>query len=418
MVSEMDALIMKKNILVLIETFGPGGAEKASAIVSQMIHESGKYNVYYCSIYNSNENYHLNEVERKSLNITRPKTLSRKVFNYWLKIRRLKKLKKELNIDLTISSLWPADWINILTGREKKIAVIQINILNNDQNKAMVKFRKFVTYVYNKFERVVLVSANLKEEMTSFFEINEEKIFVIHNPIDSRKLDENIDSPVHQKLKGAFEKYKILIAANRLHDIKNTISLVPILKSLNKRDCYKLVIAGSGEEEQNIKARIIEERLRYTDIDSFDETADVYFLGFQENVHSIISKSSLFLLPTKGEGFSLALLEAMYCKVPVMVSDCPNGGVSEIMKGESHYDIDSKRTIPEKCFGGFLMPIPSIKDDFTINQWARGIEELLESESIIHLGEENRKKAVEYDINNLKFKWFYLIDTVLEYEFK
>jgi glycosyltransferase involved in cell wall biosynthesis len=406
----------QKNILVLIERFGQGGAEKAAAIVSQMIQEKGK--VYFCSVYAPSGSYHSNEVEQLSLNIRPAQSMPQKLVNYLRKLRRLQKLKRDLNIDLTISSLWPADWINRLTGREKKVAVIQINILNNAQNAAMVKMHRVVSRVYNGFDRVVLVSANLHEEMAGFFKVRKELLTVIHNPIDARQLEHNMAERLPVSLEAAFSRHQLLIAANRLHDIKNTASLVLIYKELPSRNNLKLVLVGAGEEEQNIKALITQQGLRYTDADNnFDESADVYFLGFRSNIHHYVQRAKLFLLPTKGEGFPLALLEAMYCRVPVLVSDCPNGGVFEIMEGKGVYDMSVTRTQPERTAGGYLMPIPT--SPATVDAWVRCIEELLHApaEEIEMMKDGNRARALNFDTETLKKKWFQLIDELL-YEAK
>lgn len=406
----------QKNILVLIEKFGQGGAEKAAAIVSQMLHEDGRYRVCFCSVYRPSGDYHSNSVEQRTLDIVPARSLPQKLVNYYRKVRRLRRLKRELNIALTISSLWPADWINWLSGRDKKVAVIQINILNNAQNAAMVKMRRLVSRVYNGFDRVVLVSVNLHEEMAGFFAVRKDRLAVIHNPIDARQLEKNLNEPLEPALEAAFSQYKILIAANRLHDIKNTATLVPIYKSLPSRANAKLVLVGAGDEEAAIKDLVLREGLRYTDAGpAFDASADVYFLGFRSNIHNLVSRASVFLLPTKGEGFPLALIEAMYCRVPIMASDCPNGGVFEIMEGQGAYDMNTVRTAPERTPGGYLMPIPSAAQPDTIRTWAGCIEDLLhapqpETEAIRN---GNRTRALTFDTQALSKKWFQLIDNVL-----
>lgn len=404
----------QKNILVLIEKFGQGGAEKAAAIVSQMLQEESRFRVYFCSVYEPSGPYHSSGVEERSLHIQPAGSLPQKFSNYYRKLRRLRALKHELKIDLTISSLWPADWINRLTGREKKIAVIQINILNNAQNAAMVKLRNLVSRVYNAFNKVVLVSANLHAEMAGFFRVREELLAVIHNPIDSQQLEKNIAEPLSPALEAAFSRYTTLIAANRLHDIKNTAALIPIYKNLSSRDNIKLVLVGAGEEEARIKSLIEKEGLRYTDGgESFDPSADVYFLGFRSNIHNLVSRAGIFLLPTKGEGFPLALLEAMYCRVPVLVSDCPNGGVFEIMEGKGTYDPSIPRTEAERTGGGYLMPIPL--DDAGHKIWSSHIEEIIHAPVEIREGMQsaNRARALHFDKEVLKKKWLQLIDTIL-----
>jgi glycosyltransferase involved in cell wall biosynthesis len=48
-----------------------------------------------------------------------------------------------------------------------------------------------------------------------------------------------------------------------------------------------------------------------------------------KNVHEILGKSDLFLLPSEDESFGLAALEAMSCEFPVVASNI--GGLKELI---------------------------------------------------------------------------------------
>jgi glycosyltransferase involved in cell wall biosynthesis len=327
-------------------------------------------------------------------------------------------LKKELSIDLTISSLWPADWVNVLVGRERKIAIVQINILNNIQNAKMVQFRPIVQYIYNKFDLIVVGSASLIDELTGFFKIQKLKLIAIPNSINTDLIDQNIQKFLPYKVASLFEKYHILVAVNRLNEVKNTKSLILIFRNLSDRKSVKLLIIGEGEEEENLKKEIKLEGFNYSRIEdsAFDETADVYMLGFQRNIHNLIHKSKIFLFPTRGEGAPLALLEALYCGTPVLVSDCPNGGVFELMQGTGAYDRYQVRTMPEQTKAGFLMPIPERSRPASIESWSHLISYLLHSDrgtrEAIGLG--GRGVASGYDQGAVRFKWLEAIELLLE----
>ena len=89
------------RILVLVEQFGQGGAEKIAYLLSQMLYESQSFDVYFCSIYNSNFS-HLNYkgINICSLDIKKPNGMWGKFFNYIYKIKRLYELKKFLNFTI------------------------------------------------------------------------------------------------------------------------------------------------------------------------------------------------------------------------------------------------------------------------------------------------------------------------------
>jgi N-acetyl-alpha-D-glucosaminyl L-malate synthase BshA len=77
-------------------------------------------------------------------------------------------------------------------------------------------------------------------------------------------------------------------------------------------------------------------------------SADVEFLGEQEQVMPLLSASDLFLLPSSQESFGLAALEAMACHVPVIGSRV--GGLPEVIdQGETGllYPVDDLEAMAE-----------------------------------------------------------------------
>ncbi|RYZ17397.1 MAG: hypothetical protein EOO16_24270, partial [Chitinophagaceae bacterium] len=204
------------NILVLVQEFGQGGAEKVAAMVAQLLQERGRGRVFFYALNRGGSIPVIEGVECGSLDIVPRGGIKGKLGTYRERFGRLARLKKEKQIDLTISQLWPVDWISALTGNERKVAVMQINILNNEQNKAMVRMRPLVSYIYRKFNRIVLGSANLVPELEGFFRIPKEKLQVIYNPIDTALIDRNRAEPLPYRLEEVFAQHRVLVAAHRL----------------------------------------------------------------------------------------------------------------------------------------------------------------------------------------------------------
>lgn len=71
-----------------------------------------------------------------------------------------------------------------------------------------------------------------------------------------------------------------------------------------------------------------------------DLTRNVRFLGPVDDVHSLLRASDVFCLPSRSEGLSNALLEAMACQLPCVASRV--GGNPELIRqGETGYLFDS-----------------------------------------------------------------------------
>jgi glycosyltransferase involved in cell wall biosynthesis len=103
-----------------------------------------------------------------------------------------------------------------------------------------------------------------------------------------------------------------LLAASRLVPEKGLHYLIPAFQSLDTD--LKLVIAGGGGLDQSYEQelrRMAGPRVIFTGNADRELMAELY------------SNALLFLLPSELEGMSIALLEAMSCGLPVVVSDIP-----------------------------------------------------------------------------------------------
>ncbi|RYY98146.1 MAG: glycosyltransferase [Chitinophagaceae bacterium] len=403
------------NILVLVQEFGQGGAEKVAAMVAAMLQERGQGQLYFYAMTHAETLPVIPGVEVGSLGIRPASGMAGKLKSYWGKIGRLRDLKKRKKIGLTISQLWPVDWISALTGRERKVAVMQINILNNEQNTAMVKMRPLVTYIYNRFDKIVLGSSNLVPELTGFFRLPGDLLEVIYNPIDTAAIDRNLQAPLPYGLESAFSQYRVLTAAHRLAPIKNTESLFPIFKGLPARNGLRLLLIGEGEEKARLEADATAAGLRYTQCESadFDPSADVYFLNFQKNIHNLIGRSAAFVFPTKGEGLPLGLLEALYSGAPALVSDAPNGGVFEVLQGKGEWK-EGRRSV-EAASGSWLMPVPTEDQPESIGAWQQQLTEVLLQDEATRAGNrlKGRARASAFDKEIIRKHWYNLVDAVM-----
>ena len=76
-------------------------------------------------------------------------------------------------------------------------------------------------------------------------------------------------------------------------------------------------------------------------ISSLDLKENFRFLGSREDVFPILRMSDIFCLPSRSEGFSNALIEAMASRLPCVATDV--GGNSEVIKhGESGFIVASE----------------------------------------------------------------------------
>ncbi len=141
--------------------------------------------------------------------------------------------------------------------------------------------------------------------------ISQDKIFMIPNGVD-----ENIFIPLSLEEKIAIrEKLKLnrdvftAIYCGRLSNAKNPLGVIDAWKKvLDKIPSAILLIVGDGEEKEKFLEKIKKYKLN----------ENIIFWGLQENTVKYYQVSDIFLLPSKMEGLSNAMLEALSCGLPVV----------------------------------------------------------------------------------------------------
>lgn len=99
--------------------------------------------------------------------------------------------------------------------------------------------------------------------------------------------------------------------------------------------------------------------------------------------------SSIFVLPSRFEGFGLVIIEAMACGVPVVAFDCENGPRSIITDAEN----------------GFLIP------PFKIVLFAEKIMLLMKNQELRYrMGADAQKAASQYEMDKIGLQWKQLFD--------
>ncbi len=107
------------------------------------------------------------------------------------------------------------------------------------------------------------------------------------------------------------------------------------------------------------------------------------------NVKDEYLDSSIFVLPSRSEGFGLVVIEAMSCGLPVISFDCDNGPRNIILNGQN----------------GYLVP------PFDINEYADRIIQLIQNEELrLQMGKNAQHSSHKYDIDTIAIQWKKLFD--------
>ncbi len=299
-----------KKIIFLVHTLEGGGGEKVVSELSLNLPDNIKRTIV---LFKNKVSYPY-KGKLVSLDVSLSQKFFPKTYNLLKGLLRFRKIVKQEKPDYLISVANAPNVFNILT---KANSIIRIdNCLTECEKGFWTRIYNFlVKNLFNKATKIIVVSKGLSDDLIKNFGIKEEKIKVIYNPINIKRIQELSKEPLELEYQEIF-KHPIIINIGRLTEQKGQKHLIRAFKEVKKRKHdLKLVILGKGKLKPDLKLLIQQLGLEN----------DVHLLGWQKNPYKFLSKSKLFVFPSLWEGLGIAILEAMACGLPIISSDCKFG---------------------------------------------------------------------------------------------
>ncbi len=319
---------------------------------------------------------------------------------YALTAWRLHQLKKRLDIDVTISNLWGADLISILSrGADRKIALCHINVVGNASNRLMVQLRPLVAAVYRRFDRVIAVSETLAAELKALYRLPAARVGNIDNFVDRPDAISTLPADGVQRF----------IWCGRLSPEKNVAGLLHAWAGfVEGRTGVQLVLLGDGPLRDELMALAASLGLRVAPAMS-DAGAQVIFAGEVSDPAAYMLGARALLLSSHAEGLPMVVLEALSLGLPVLASDCQAGGVRTALLG--HGSCNPLRIAAEAAPAGFLLPVPRGDAPATLAPWREALA--IASQDEVHVkawqvGALDR--ARHFSSNAVRARWLRAID--------
>lgn len=373
----------RHNVLLLIPNLGLGGAQRVfndhSTELAKQYHITG-------AVFNlGGDDKYENQNDVINLNVDGGGSSFHKLQNFYHRIIRLRNIKLQQSVEVCISHLEGADYVNLLSkGKEKTILCIHGSKMHDRNIKGLlgwIRLRILIPLLYRQASCIVTVSKGICTELVGELGLPAHKVRVINNFFDDKKIRQQASITPPAPYAEVLVSYPILATAGRLASEKNIIALLEVFALVRQHvpQC-KLLLVGQGEQYQAIleRCRILQLATHLPEQSiEVAQNAAVLLTGFQSNPHMFIARSTVFVLPSLNEGFPMALGEAMVCGRPVVAADCPTGP-REILAPATTTPAMPIR-LAERATYGVLMPILHHPDTLAADQlvWAETLCKLL-----------------------------------------
>ena len=298
----------RKNILFLIPSLYGGGAERVCCILANAFSESCNVTIGY--LCDREKTYHI----ESAVNLVKiPWTggyytrwcTTERIRGFYKSLRFVRKLKKELNIDYTISMLLSASLLNVLARSRGRIVTYE----QCSPARMPAWMRRMTGLVYAFSDLTVFQSESARDQ---YGRAVRRHAHIVQNPIIVR-------------CTAAQERRHRIVTMGRLNFQKNHALLIRSFYRFHQdHPGYELSIYGEGELREKLAGQIA--KLGLTDY--------VFLEGNRENVHECIQDAEIFVLSSNFEGLSNALLEAMTMGIACISTAC-EGSTDVIRNGEN-----------------------------------------------------------------------------------
>lgn len=239
-----------------------------------------------------------------------------------LAIRLCRLIRKE-RPDAILSVLIHANilsWVASSLSNEKVSVIMSEHIavehyLRSSRRMAMMMTRK----IYPRADRMIAVSQGVGRELVTHWGIPEEKIAVIHNPVDLDHIRKLGQESRETRLDPSGP---VIVSVGRFTAQKGFTYLLRAFARLRSSMPATLVLVGDGEDRVQLQ-RLARELGIWN---------SVVWPGYDPNPYRWMSRANLFVLSSLYEGFGIVITEAMALGIPVVATDCPHGP-AEILRG-------------------------------------------------------------------------------------
>ncbi len=312
-----------KKLLLIVPSLHQGGLEKVCAATARLLQP---YFDVQIAIFDSRSiAYDIKGIPVVDLRLpSRPGVIA-KVINVLRRGMRLRKLKKEAQIDIAYSFGPTANLANIASGGRAKMWLGIRSYMDMGNPKQIRLFCRCA-------DMVVCCSETICREVQEQYRCG--KAVTLQNPFDIKEVKmlsgrEEAELP--------WKEGRILISMGREDSVKGFWHLLKSFALVHEKlSDTRLMIIGKGEFEPY---KELAEKLGVNE--------DIFFTGLKKNPYPYLKKGTLYVLTSYYEGFPNAMVEAMSMGLPVIATDCKTGP-REIL--EDRYGILIPNMEPEPDF--------------------------------------------------------------------
>lgn len=211
-------------------------------------------------------------------------------------------------------ALWPS-----VRSKKRVVTIHDLSFMKYPEvveAKNLAYLRKIVPRAVKKSDLILTPSETVKNDLVGVYGISPDKVHVTHIP-PTEEYAKISDRPVRETYKIPTSEY--ILFASTVEPRKNLDVVLDAYTSLpaELKDKYSLVVAGGmGWKSEDVRAKLVALQ---------KDNPNIVTTGYydQHDAAALFQQASVFVMPSRYEGFGMPLLEAMAAGTPTIASDIP-----------------------------------------------------------------------------------------------
>jgi GalNAc-alpha-(1->4)-GalNAc-alpha-(1->3)-diNAcBac-PP-undecaprenol alpha-1,4-N-acetyl-D-galactosaminyltransferase len=301
------------RIAFVLPSFATGGAERVASLLCNAWAQHGHTVMVATfespgedSIYTLRDDVLLHQIDA----VNQSRTLTSRLIMNCRRVVRLRSALREFKPTAVIAFMTEANVVTLWASSGLGIPVVVSERNQPDRPGLGISHRLARRMTYPMAAALVVQTGAIADWARQRFRI---PVHIIPNPV-------HLTAPVARPAEGSEKR---LVAAGRLAPQKGFDVLIASFARLAAdHPEWRLYIYGEGAERDALTAQI----------SSLSLTDRIFLPGIVKDLSPVYAGASLFVLPSRYEGFPNALLEALASGCPVIATDCP-GASSDILQG-------------------------------------------------------------------------------------
>ena len=241
-------------------------------------------------------------------------------------VRRVSQIIDDQEVDLVDCHMWRSMPIGVLATARSQRKPRVVGVFHGVKSRISLRTKLLYYFTMRRMARIVSVSEGGVADIQSlFWGADPEKLSAIANGLDFSRFS-GVEAGDRSALFGPeLASKRLFITVSRLASKKNLERLLRAFSHVHSAyPNVGLIIVGDGQLRTRLEAFVASKGLG----------SSVAFLGFREDIPTLLKTADIYAIPSLREGLPRSLLEAMAVGKPVLASRIH--GHEEVVRDPQH----------------------------------------------------------------------------------